>query len=186
MSGKNPELDYAAPQDVTPVATRIRIERLKGSVRYTDPPGSRSVQYYQSFAVAFALALLTAAVFAPHWHLTGKSLVTAAIILVQVYVGKGALDIAQRYKTRPLIIEVSRVGLLINHPEYGCDYWERKQIDDIFEEPSFKAQFFSKMTIILDNGHRRRRMLHGRSAEEVNWLIGQLKTELGVTSSESP
>lgn len=185
MSDANEKkLDYAPPGTTCPVATRIRVEDLPGGVRYTDPPGSLSVRYYQAIAamlIASAVLAIVLILLAPMPRRRAYQQYAGIILVgtIFVLVSKQFCGMARRFATRPVIIEVTRLGLALNHPVDGSHYWPRGKIVDVCRElPGSRLEFLACLTIRAEG--RRYRMLDCRGRAEIEWLASQLRQELGI------
>jgi hypothetical protein len=190
--GAEHKLGYAQSGAERPADTRILVDELPGSTRYTDPPGSRSVAFFRVLAAvcgAVSVASITTVLFlaASRTGFWKQGIGVTVVALMFAMIARGFIDSSRSFALRPVIIEVGKSGLRLNDPAKGTFLWTRDQVSSIgytswLSIPGVKPDGFGGLLIRADG--KQFQILHGRPIAEINWLSGQLLNRLGIDTNE--
>jgi hypothetical protein len=188
-------LDYAGPRDRgvdggPPLDSRLVFERLADGVRITDPPagwkGGAGPALVAVVAVVLGGALAVWMVEA-----VNRGDVRRAVLRGIGVVGAGCLAVAlveesRRRAKRPTVIEVRGGKLVIQEPSVLTARMEWaagkvKAVRTRFAIPTLNPpRMVSAVQIIPAGLEFSREVLRNRPVEEVKWVVGVLKRELGL------
>lgn len=172
--------------------TRIVVEELPGSTRYTDPPGSPSVVHFRTLAalggaVSLALIALLALLHPSRAEDLKQGVGITVVAVIFAMVAKQFLDCSRRFAERPVIVEVGRFGLGLNHPVSGTYFWPREEVSSVshfswLRIPGVAPDRFGGL--LIRAGGKQFQILHGRPNAEITWLAEQLSTRLGIDTHQ--